>query len=326
MRLPFTALVVALTALPAAAAPVLDGTRDASYSLRSVQTVQTQFGDANPNSGSELDAAYARIEGGTLYLMLTGNLENNFNKLNIFIDSRAGGQNVLQNDANNSGNNPTNDGWAAKYAGFTFDVGFTADYLLILRNGTFGSDQFNIDFAEIGGGASAFEAATSIFGASITGSNANALPLAGIGVAFDRSNTAGVAGGTGAANQIAAAAVTTGIELAIPLAALGNPDPADILISAMINGSNHDYLSNQFLGGLAPPQSNLGGDGAGVYTGTVAQISLQNNTYAAGNQFFSVADASSVPEPGTLALLGLSLAGVAAARGRKAKTGHRESV
>ena len=308
-------VLLILGAAAATAAPVLDGTLDAGYSLRAVQTVQTQFGDANPNGGSELDAAYARIEGGTLYLMLTGNLENNFNKLNIFIDSVAGGQNVLQNAAGFGGNNPTNDGWAGKYAGFTFDAGFDADYLIIVRNGNSGGDQFNIDYAVIGGGAGAFEAASNVFGGSLTGSNANALPVAGIGVAFDRSNTGGVTGGTAAANQAAAAAVTTGIELAIPLSALGNPVLEDILVSAMINGSNHDYLSNQFLGGLTAPQGNLGGDGAGGFNGTVGQINLQAG-YAAGDQFFSVASVRTVSEPPAMALFGLGLVALLGLRRR----------
>ncbi len=288
----------------ALAAPTLDGVRDAAYGTpKAVQTVQTAFGDANPNGGSELDAAYAHIEGGTLYLMLTGNLENNFNKLNIFFDSQAGGQNVLQNDANNGGNNPENDGWAAKYAGFTFDTGFQADYMLILRNGNFGGDRFEIDFATIGGGLGAFQSASSVFGGSLTGSNASALPN-GIGVAHDRSNTGGVLGGDQAANQAAAAAVTTGIELSIPLSAIGSP-VGEFSISAMVNGSNHDYLSNQFLGGLMPPQGNLGGDGAGGFNGTVGQLNLNN---FAGEQFFVV------PEPASVALV--ALAGVALLRRR----------
>jgi len=310
MRLLPVALVFTAAALPASAAPILDGTRDGSYSLRSVQTVQTQFGDGNPTGGSELDAAYARVEGGTLYLMLTGNLEANFNKLNIFIDSVAGGQNTLQNDVLNGGNNPTNDGWAGKYAGFTFDAGFDADYLLIVRNGNFMGNRFDIDYAVIGGGAVGVEAATAVFGGALTGSNANALPGVGVGVAFNGSNTGGVTGGFAAADQMAAAAVTTGIELAIPMSALGNPDPEDILVSAMISGSNHDYLSNQFLGGLTPPQGNLGGDGAGGFNGTVGQLNLQNNAYAAGDQFFSVGRAADAPEPSTMALLGLGLVGI----------------
>jgi len=291
----------------AASAQVLDGVRDAAYGApRAVQTVQTGFSDADPNGGSELDAAYARIDGGTLRLMLAGNLENNFNKLNIFIDSQVGGQNVLQNDAFNGGNNPENDGWAGKYAGFTFDTGFQADYMLILRNGNFGGDRFDIDFATIGGGAGAFQSAGFVFGNSLTGANASALPN-GIGVAFDRSNTGGVIEGDQAADQAAAAAVTTGIELAIPLAAIGSPAGA-FRISAMINGSNHDYLSNQFLGGLTPPQGNLGGDGAGAFNGTVGQIDLNSDVYAAGNQYFVV------PEPTSLALA--ALVGVALLRRR----------
>lgn len=299
---------LALAAAASRAAPVLDGVRDASYGAPvAVQTVQTGFGDGNPTGGSELNAAYAQVEGGVLYLMLTGNLENNFNKLNLFFDSVAGGQNVLQNDANNGGNNPTNDGWAGKHAGFTFDAGFTADYMLILRNGNFGGDVFAIDHVVIGGGASAFENNGNVFGGSLTGSNANALPVAGIGVAHNASNTGGVTAGSGAADPVAAAAATTGIELAIPLSALGNANPADILISAMINGSNHDYLSNQFLGGLTAPQGNLGGDGAGGFNGTVGQINL-NSGYAGGLQYFAI------PEPASAALAGLALLALARRR------------
>lgn len=289
------------------AAPMLDGSRDAAYgSPRAVQTVQTQFGDGNPNGGSELNAAYAVVEGGVLYLLLTGNLENNFNKLNIFIDSVGGGQNVLQNDTNFGGTNPPNDGWAGKYAGFTFDTGFEADYMLIARNGNSMGDRFDLDFATIGGGAGAFLTSGPAFGASLTGSNAGALAN-GIGVAFDNSNTGGVTSGTGAADQMAAAAVTTGIELAIPLSVIGNP-LGEIKISAMINGSNHDYLSNQFLGGLAPGQGNIGGDGMGGFNGTVGQIDLND---FAGLQYFTVV----VPAPASVALL--AAAGVAASRRRR---------
>jgi hypothetical protein len=279
-------------ATPVLAATILDGTRDVSYgSAAAVQSVETGFGD----NFNELNAGYATIEGGMLYLMLTGNLENNFNKLNIFIDSQAGGQNVLQNDGNFGGNNPENDGWAGKHAGMTFDTGFDADYMLILRNGFFGGNRFQIDYAVVGGGLGNFLSESDVFGGSTTGSNASALAN-GIGVAFNNSNAAGILGGNGPANQAAALAVMTGIELAIPLSAIGSP--VDVIkVSVMINGSNHDYLSNQFLGGLPAGTGNLGGDGVGGFNGTVGNINLNQFT---GAQYFRI-----VPEPASMLILGL---------------------
>ncbi len=53
----------------------------------------------------------------------------------------------------------------------------------------------------------------------------------------------------------------------------------------MINGQNHDFLSNQALGAFAPPQGNLGGDGAGTFTGNLSGIDL---TQFAGDQFFTI--------------------------------------
>ena len=271
------------------AAPTLDGFRDPAYgSAAAVQSVESGF------TLSELDAAYASVEGGTLYLMLTGNLQNNFNRLNIFIDSQAGGQNVLQNNANFGGTNPENDNWAGKHAGMTFDSGFEADYMLILRNGNSGGNRFDIDYAVGGGGLGNFVAAGNVFGGSLTGANASALSN-GIGVAFNNSNVGGVLDGTGAANQAAALAVTTGVELAIPLSTIGNPVGA-FKISAMINGANHDYLSTQFLSGVPAGTGNLGGDGAGGFTGSLSGIDLNQ---VAGNQYFRV-----VPEPASLVMLG----------------------
>ena len=67
-------------------------------------------------------------------------------------------------------------------------------------------------------------------------------------------NTAGVGSGCGAASG---SGVTSGIELAIPLAALGNPTDC-VKICAFVNGGGHDYLSNQVLGSLAVGTCNLG--------------------------------------------------------------------
>jgi hypothetical protein len=287
--------IACLIAAPVSA-QVIDGTRDAVYGAPlSVQTVQTQFGDANPEGGSELNAGYATIAGGYLNLMLTGNIENNFNKLEIFIDSKAGGQNVFDSSGNDG---------AGAMDGLVFDTGFTADYHIIVRRGNAGGDRFDLDFANLG--AQSASGYFTVFGASQTGSGStgtgvNASPIL---VAYDNSNTGGVAGGAAAADQSAAAAVTTGVELAISLSDLGYTG-GPINIMAGVNNQNHNYWANQFLGGLPAPQGNLGGDGAGNFTGEGA---IDFNLFA-GNQFFTV-----VPEPSSMALIGLSMLGLAMRR------------
>src|SRR5688572_16654894 len=134
------AAALAIGAGAVQAAPTVDGTRDAEYGgALAVQTVQTGFGD----NFSEMDAGYASMQGGKLYLMLTGNIEANFNKLEIFIDSKAGGQSVFDSSGNDN---------AQRMDGLVFDVGFTADYHVIARRGDDGGNlKFDLDFADLGG-------------------------------------------------------------------------------------------------------------------------------------------------------------------------------
>lgn len=265
--------LIALTA-PAFSQVVVDGSiaGDPYGAPVAVQAVETGFGD----NLSELDAAYARIESGKLYLALTGNLENNFNKLEIFIDSVPGGENVFSGT-------PGNDGTGVM-TGLTFDAAFAADYHVIVRRGFFGNPRFDVDIAALG--TANFSSYFDVFGGTDTGSGvtgtgpANASPIE---VAYDDSNTAGVIGGSNAADQAAAAAVQTGVEIGIDLADLGNPS-GPIQVCAFVNGSNHDFASNQFLGALTPPQGNLGGDGAGNWTGSLA---FDLNAFP-GDQFFVI--------------------------------------
>lgn len=278
------AAVIALAG--AASAQVIDGTRvgDSYGAARAVQSVETQFGD----NASEWNAAYATVAGGRLNLMLTGNLEANFNKLEIFIDSTAGGFGTFPSL-------PGNDGTGGTMGGrFQFDSNFTPEYHLIVRRGFAPGGKFDVDFAILG--TNTFSSYQDLFGGNVegaatTGTGANASP---INVGYNNSNVAGILGGTNAADQSAALAVDTGLELSIDLADLGSPAGA-FGVMVFQNNQGHNYASNQFLGGLAAPQGNLGGDGFGGFTGT---LDLNMNNYA-GNQWFSV------PEPTTLSLLAL---------------------
>jgi hypothetical protein len=281
----------ALALATSVSASVIDGTTsgDAYGAPRAIQTVETQFGD----NFSELNAAYGVLGGGQLDLALTGNLEGNFNKLHILIDSAAGGFNVFPAL-------PGNDG-VGVYAGMTFDAGFEPDYHLILRRGNdSGNDKFDVDFARLGTGL--FTSQFDIMGGQTGIGTVNPGPAnaSSIQVAYDNSNVAGVLGGTGPANQPAAAAVLTGVELSIALSDLGYAGSGDIKVMAFVAGGDHRYLSNQFLGGLAAPQSNLGSDGFGNYIGAGAIGGNFNFNNYAGAQCFTV------PEPATLSVLALS--------------------
>ena len=43
------------------------------------------------NGGSEIDRVFAKVAENRLYVLVAGNLESNFNKLEVFIDSVPGG-------------------------------------------------------------------------------------------------------------------------------------------------------------------------------------------------------------------------------------------
>ena len=319
-RAAITTLTACGLAASAFAAPVVDGFRDADYGGPIVvQTIQTQFGDATPpgnTSGSELDAAYARVEGGRLYLLFTGNHELNFNKLEVFFDSVAGGENTLSGtpgyDFNGGG------GWiSSNLGGMTFDAGFEADYHMFSRWGGAGMP-YQVDFFNRQGGGSAMVPGSVGSGSPEAGLVSSGSIPAGVGgigpnasgaalsqvleFAINDNNAAGVLGGTGAAEQAAAAAVATGMEFSIALTDLGIA-PAfvgEIKIAAMIDNGDHNFLSNQVLGGLPDGTGNLGGDGMGTFTGNLAGVDFNN---FAGDQYFRVF----VPAPGGAGLLAAGL-------------------
>ncbi len=143
---------------------VIDGTVDATYGTAlSVQNTSTGFGDTNDpdpqtaggpwedtvnggslyDGGSEIDAVYGVVDNGYLNIFIAGNLEDKFNKLEIFIDSESGvGQNTIDGanlpvavDAFCCGGFGTTDGALQRMNGLTFDADFAADYFLTISNG-----------------------------------------------------------------------------------------------------------------------------------------------------------------------------------------------
>jgi hypothetical protein len=203
-------------------------------------------------------------------------------------------------------------------AGLTFDAPFAADYHLFSRWGS-GSGTYNADFVNRQGGGVAtvpgssgsspnavgLQAAGTILAGNV-GPNASGSALTqNLEFAINDNNAAGVSGGSAAANVANAAAVTTGMEFSIALADLGNPAPGSvILISAMIDNGDHNYLSNQILGSLLPPQGNLGGDGGGGFTGTLGGV---NFNQFQGIQYFGIVVPDSVPDPSCVVMFAAAL-------------------
>lgn len=148
--------LVAVSANRAEAQPVIDGSADAAYGAAlSIQDTDTGFGDnsspdpvATATGGSEIDQVFAVVANDgvedRLYVTITGNLETNFNKLEVFIDSLSGvGQNEIVGanvpaavDAFCCGGIGTTDGALQRQDLLVFDTGFAADYYLTFSNGS----------------------------------------------------------------------------------------------------------------------------------------------------------------------------------------------
>jgi hypothetical protein len=269
-------IAISSLALPAGAAINIDGSLDAGYgSALAVQTVNTGFGDSTvgdgtSNGGSELDAAYGTVSGGNLDVFLAGNFESNGNHANVFIDDGRLGQSILAVPAT---------GTLQTMNGSVFSPGFLATEAIDLNDyqGTDYVEEYSLIGAPTGGYVGSIP---------LTGGIGTGSPGGTIVYGFNDTNAAGVNGNAGtAADPVAAQAVTTGLEIQVPLSLLGNPS-GPILVLADINGGGDGYLSNQFLPGLPVGAGNVGTPGF--------------NFGSTPGEFFAV----SVPEPTTLGLFG----------------------
>jgi hypothetical protein len=252
-----------LLAAPALAGVPIDGHLDSAYGPALVtQTTQTStndnpcgFGGANSlseSAGSELDAVHGFVSEGVLYLFLAGNVMSYLgefqhqDQLHVFIDSRPGGQNALRGD--NADNNLNT------LAGLTFDAGFTPDYWFNCNV----AGPVSAYFAELldgGGGMGYFLGHGTAGGPGDLSGGTNP---DGVMVTIDDRNCGGVTSGCQAASG---AGVTSGIEWAIPLAAIGSPSVA-IRVCAIAGGlmgiGGNSDLSNQVLGPVPPGTCALG--------------------------------------------------------------------
>ncbi len=282
---------------------VVDGTRDAAYgSALTTQTVNTGFGDNNvatdgtSNGGSELDAGYGTVQNGNLYLFLSGNFENNGNHVNVFIADGRAGQSTLALPSGTT---------MSAMNGSKFSPGFQVTTALDLNNyqGTAYVEEFNTVGGTATGQYQGNFALTNGIGSGSPDATSGTSPFTGGSITYglNDTNIGGVNGNTGtAADPTAANAVTTGLEVSIPLSILGNPTGA-IEVLADLNGGADQYLSNQFLPGLTVGSGNVGNNGVFDFSGTPGE-------------YFSVA----APEPTSLALFGVGGAALAGRRRRRA--------
>ncbi len=176
-------------------APTIDGTKDSAYGAPQAGWLQGNFtgfgdnGEATPagGGGSEIDAVYAVVNGGMLYVMITGNVEKNGNGLDLFFDSNAvgGGQTTLSNGVGGGAGSRLN-----AMNGLIFDAGFDANYYM-----TFDGDGTvnNVHFAELSSGTGYLvgNGGYATVGGALTGGDVGAPAMS---ATIDNSNITGVTG------------------------------------------------------------------------------------------------------------------------------------
>jgi Viral BACON domain len=305
--------------LPPLSGIIIDGTVDSGYGCPvAVQLLSTSFGKntttnfINDTAGSELDAAYGLVKDNTLFLLLAGNIQANGNRIHVFFMTGPGGENTLTNvNPNNfdvqSGRSvlnwlgPTNNiGTVGAGPGLTFDPGFAPNYYMNVSCSTTTS---SFNYAQLWpGGTNSSGIATNGYFLGRTGSTNGTLtggtnPFL-IQATVNNSNTNGVdkgnasmgcytnAAGVAGGNAAQALAVTTGVEMAIPLAALGSPTGTIAICAFVGNNGMGLQLSTQMLGSFGTNDPNYCLLGPGKTTNSWAPFLVMSNY--PGQHFFYV--------------------------------------
>jgi hypothetical protein len=210
---------ITLTPATITTAPTIDGTRDAAYGTTpaAVQTTFTQFGNPTHgqligpftnqpgvSNGSEINNLFVVQDANFIYLMAGGNLENNFNKFQIFIDTDGSGQNVFPSGTN-----------SLPMGGMTFEAGFAPNRVIAVTGGGGGAqnaqtgdlfvDTWTIPSSGAGTKAYAGRAEWSATSpATIAGGEPGAAAYSSLQVMVNNSNILGVPGSPVGANPNAA--------------------------------------------------------------------------------------------------------------------------
>ena len=271
----------------------IDGILDSAYTQHHAvdmnQRIQTGAGDAKDGRidltipfGSELDQMYGYIYGDTLHLFIAGNLASDCTKLHIFLDTGQPGQNRLRGDNTGLDYDALNVmGDDGSGNGLQFDSSFTARHWFEVYGCRPDTAYFlGAIYAELlpdgHGGQLSLGSTTAGSDGTLLGGDTQAVRLS-----IHNSNTHGVTAGC---DSSSGAAVTTGIEMAIPLDLLGNP-AGDIKVCTFLTTEAHDIVYNQVLGSLPPGTCNLG------------DPRLVNFAAISGDQFLTVGpDLTAAPE------------------------------
>jgi hypothetical protein len=212
-------------------------------SLLATQDNATGLGD-NVN---ELNQLYVRVEGQALAVGLTGNLGTDGTAMMLFVDSVAGGQNVLDTDSFS-----TPPGTLPAIDGMILNAGFSPDVVVHVNawDGTIYVDHYTLDTG--GGGTKRYIGSGTVDdldGFLSGGDNPNGMLLA-----LNNSNAAGVTD----TDASQAGTATSGFEGELPFDDLliGGETETIKLMATIVRSSGE--VGNQFLPGLGGGYDNLG--------------------------------------------------------------------
>jgi hypothetical protein len=274
--------------------------------------------------GSEIDGLYAYVDttGNTLYLLVTGNLENNGNKLNLFFDVQPGGQSPLRGDNVDISFNGLNRMGEGEHGdppvmmpGLAFDADFAADWWVNINNNVNPFVNYadsavlrtdgplkdfsgnHLDYGAFDGGLKTEHDPINFDGPRVDiqdGFTPNLFCNYGPRLTqLDPANpidelivvaidNSNVAGVTDT-DVTDAGNVTTGVEIAIDLDELGWDGLSDIRVAGFLASGDFSFVSNQVFGGL-PTADNL------------EEVALIDMSTITGDQFVNLSGTACPPD------------------------------